>query len=114
MLSREEYNATFDTNLSQEDFEELDPMTDLRDAERITFVDAKTLEKYTFVSIKEGVWEKVQEMRFPLYGDLFKCPFCHSTQSSHVNGVDSAYNWHYCPNCGARLKYTWERKEGTE
>lgn len=60
---------------------------------------------------KEGVWKKVQGMRLPIggiCGYIFECPFCHSQESEHINGIETRQHWHYCPVCGARLKYPWE------
>lgn len=55
MLNREEYNATFHTDLSQEDFEKLATVVlgkdDIRNTESFSFVDPVTHEVTEFVQV---------------------------------------------------------------
>ena len=54
---------------------------------------------------KEGKWEIVHGVLTPGGDPLYICPFCHSNDSMHINGIESPYELDTCPRCGAKLSY---------
>lgn len=56
---------------------------------------------------KRGEWVKVHGYCTPGGAPVWRCPFCKSKESEHVSGIEINHSWHYCPECGARLKHPW-------
>lgn len=83
MLNREEYNETFDCNLSQEAFDKImgNPCK-IQDAEELIFVDPETHEKTVFKRV-----EKQKEM--------LRCPFCGGRLSEDRGGYRHCYACHF-------------------
>ena len=55
--------------------------------------------------IKTGYWETVSGVLTPGGDPLYRCPFCKSRESEHLNGIEFPEYKEECPSCGAKLKY---------
>ena len=57
------------------------------------------------ISSKIGNWEIVYGVCTPGGDPLYRCPFCMSKESEHVNGIENHHHRDFCPSCGAKLSY---------
>ena len=55
--------------------------------------------------VKYGQWENVLGVLTPGGDPLYRCPFCKSRESEHLNGIECRTVFNYCPKCGAKLEY---------
>lgn len=52
----------------------------------------------------KGEWEHIHGYATPGGDPVLGCPYCHSRESHHVNGIEIHHQWNFCPNCGADLR----------
>lgn len=51
------------------------------------------------VEVKEGVWLSCED-------GVYECSVCHEPYI--LDDTPTAHNYHYCPNCGAKMEVDYE------
>ena len=70
---------------------------------------AELFENFGFEKVKHGRWERADDDYFNL--SLIKCSVCREEWCFEDDGDVVALNYHYCPNCGAKMDGDTDGKE---
>lgn len=56
------------------------------------------------MSVAQAKWKVMKDVMTPGGDPYVYCPICQSPESEHLDGIESPHEWHFCPNCGAKLE----------